>query len=218
MAMLVASAALAKAGGLGFVRLSASGDVTTTCPTPSPSPSPSESPSPSPSPSPSESPSASPSPSESPSSDQGDQNEQGDQDEQGTSDEQESSDQGDQDQQGTDEHQSGDCKKPEKDSKKQPPVSNADRAKACMEAAGMSPDATTNSGSPQVKTTGLDHAIETVLANCIKNPQAPGLLNALKHLVANRDRHAAHDADKAARRAAHDAAKAEHQASKGHGH
>src|SRR5438132_651681 len=116
MAMLVASAALAKTGGLGFIRLSASGDVTTTCPSPSPSPSPSA------------------------------------------------------------------------------------------------------SRSPQVKTTGLDHAIEMVLANCIKNPQAPGLLNALQHLVANRDRHAAHDADKAARRAAHDAAKAEHLASKGHGH
>ena len=218
MAMLVASAALAKTGGLGFIRLSASGDVTTTCPSPSPSPSPSESPSPSPSPSPSESPSPSPSPSESPSSDQGDQNEQGDQDEQGTPDGQESADQGDQDQQGTDEHQAGDCEKSDKGSKNQPPVGNADRQKACTEAAGKSLDSTTASGSPQVKTTGLDHAIEMVLANCIKNPQAPGLLNALQHLVANRDRHAAHDADKAARRAAHDAAKAEHLASKGHGH
>ena len=214
MAMLVASAALAKTGGLGFIRLSASGDVTTTCPSPSPSPSPSESPSPSPSPSPSESPSPSPSPSESPSSDQGDQNEQGDQDEQGTPDGQESADQGDQDQQGTDEHQAGDCEKSDKGSKNQPPVSPADRQKACMEAAGMSLDSTTASGSPQVKTTGLDHAIQMVLANCIKNPQAPGLLNALRHLVANRERHAAHDEEKAARKAAHDAAKA----SKGHGH
>src|SRR5437879_4399078 len=126
MAMLVASAALAKTGGLGFIRLSASGDVTTTCPSPSPSPSPSESPSPSPSPSPSESPSPSPSPSESPSSDQGDQNEQGDQD-----------------QQGTDEHQAGDCEKSDKGSKNQPPVGNADRQKACTEAAGKSLDSTT---------------------------------------------------------------------------
>ena len=61
---------------------------------------------------------------------------------------------------------------------------------------------------------GIELQIQMVLANCIKNPQAPGLLNALRHLVANRERHAAHDEEKAARKAAHDAAKA----SKGHGH
>lgn len=82
-----------------------------------------------------------------------------------------------------------------------------------MDAAGMSGSTASGISSNQ-KTTGLDHAIQMVLANCIKNPQAPGLLNALRHLVANRDRHAAHDAEKAARKAAHDAAKA----AKGHGH
>ena len=131
--------------------------------------------------------------------DQGDQDEQGDLNDQGTSDEQESDD----------------CKDDASDQgTTTPPTPSADREKACMEAAGMSTDSTAGGSSAQVKTTGLDHAIETVLANCIKNPQAPGLLNALHHLMANRDRHAAHDADKAARKAAHEAAKA----SKGHGH
>ena len=192
MGMLVASAALAKTGGLGFMRLTAAGDVTSSCPSPTPSPSPSESPSPS------------PSPSESPSPDQGTSDEQ-ESDDQSTTDEQESDDQG------TSEQESGDCKDSNKD--KKTGGNTADRQKACMDAAGMS-GSTAGTGSSQVKTTGLDHAIEMVLANCIKNPQAPGLLNALRHLVANRERHAAHDEEKAARKAAHDAAKA----SKGHGH
>jgi hypothetical protein len=61
-------------------------------------------------------------------------------------------------------------------------------------------------------THGLDHAIEVVLANCIKNPQAPGLENALMHLVMNRDRHDQHEAERAARAAAHEAAKAARRA------
>jgi hypothetical protein len=193
MGTLVASVALAKTGGLGFIRLSAAGDVTSSCPSPTPSPSPSESPAPSPSPS--ESPSLSSSPSESSSPDQGDQDEQGDQ--------------------GTSEQEGSDCKDT-KDNKK-PSATTADREKACLDAAGISGPTVGNSSS-QVTTTGLDHAIERVLANCIKNPQAPGLLNALRHLEANRERHAAHDDEKAARKAAHDAAKAARQAAKGHGH
>ena len=46
--------------------------------------------------------------------------------------------------------------------------------------------------------TGLAHAINTVEANCEKNLQAPGLVNALKHLVKNWERHQAHEAAKAA--------------------
>jgi len=46
--------------------------------------------------------------------------------------------------------------------------------------------------------TGLAHAINTVEANCEKNVQAPGLVNALGHLVANWQRHQAHEAAKAA--------------------
>src|SRR5947208_8339678 len=46
--------------------------------------------------------------------------------------------------------------------------------------------------------TGLAHAINTVEANCEKNLQAPGLVNALTHLVKNWERHQAHEADKAA--------------------
>src|SRR5438477_404265 len=46
--------------------------------------------------------------------------------------------------------------------------------------------------------TGLAHAINTVEANCEKNLQAPGLVNALGHLVLNWQRHQAHEAAKAA--------------------
>jgi len=63
-----------------------------------------------------------------------------------------------------------------------------------------------------VPATGLENAIQHVLANCIKNPQAPGLINALEHLYANQQRHAAHDAEKAAQKAAHDAEKAARKA------
>jgi hypothetical protein len=69
-----------------------------------------------------------------------------------------------------------------------------------------------------VKSTGLDHAIEVVLANCIKNPQAPGLVNALRHLVANRDRHLAHEAEKDARRMAREAAKIARRSAHDRGH
>jgi len=47
--------------------------------------------------------------------------------------------------------------------------------------------------------TGLAHAINTVEANCEKNLQAPGLVNALGHLVANWQRQQAHEAAKAAK-------------------
>jgi hypothetical protein len=46
--------------------------------------------------------------------------------------------------------------------------------------------------------TGLAHAINTVEANCEKNLQAPGLVNALTHLVKNWERHQLHEAAKAA--------------------
>ena len=80
-----------------------------------------------------------------------------------------------------------------------PPTDVTDpiREAECNDAAGVDPtvepavDVTT-------PTTGLDHAIEQVLANCLKNPGAPGLPNALTHLVANAERKAAHDAAKAA--------------------
>jgi len=94
-----------------------------------------------------------------------------------------------------------------------------DREAACNEAAGIDPTAPPATESP-VPVKGLDNAIAHVLANCLKNPDAPGLPNALKHLIANRDRQALHDAEreaakaardaeKAARKAAHDAAKGE---------
>lgn len=37
--------------------------------------------------------------------------------------------------------------------------------------------------------TGLQNAIARVEANCAKNPQAPGLVNALTHLLANQANH-----------------------------
>jgi hypothetical protein len=99
------------------------------------------------------------------------------------------------------------------------PGDPADREAECKEAAGMSTLTEGEGGAAdgtegEVKK-GLDHAIEVVLANCIKNPQAPGLVNALRHLVANRDRHLAHKAELAARRAARDAAKAARQSARG---
>jgi hypothetical protein len=105
-----------------------------------------------------------------------------------------------------------------------PPV-DPDRQVACETAAGLVPGS--GPGDEGVKLTGLDNAIAKVLANCLKNEKAPGLLNALRHLVANRDRHEAHEAEKALRaaeraerKAAHDAwkaaKKAAHEAG-GHG-
>jgi len=100
------------------------------------------------------------------------------------------------------------------------------REAECSAAAGMTVDAdgegdseaTAGGGTvSETKTTGLNHAIDVVLANCIKNPQAPGLVNALRHLVENRDRHMAREAAKAERRAAREAAKTARQGAKGHG-
>jgi hypothetical protein len=145
----------------------------------------------------------------------------------GTSEEQESDDQGtpedqESDDQGTSEDQESDesCEQSDEGTADQS-GDQGDREKACREAAGMTEEpggGTEGEETSETEATGLDHAIEVVMANCIKNPQAPGLLNALRHLVANRDNHMAHDEELAARRAAHDAAKAEHQASKGEGH
>jgi hypothetical protein len=100
------------------------------------------------------------------------------------------------------------------------PVADPDRQAACEDAAGH----TVDEGSDE-KLKGLDNAISHVLANCIKNPQAPGLVNALEHLRANQERHELHDALKDARKAAHEAAKAARKAAhgvgkqgSGHGH
>lgn len=157
-------------------------------------------------------------------------------DDQGTTEEEGSDDQGSQDE-GTsedegskDEGSSEECEDPEGDETTKPdegdeatqPGDPADREAECNEAAGVSPAPEGEGGSEatqeDAKTTGLDHAIEVVLANCIKNPQAPGLVNALRHLVANRDRHLAHQAELAARRAAREAAKAAGHGAHGLGH
>jgi PT repeat-containing protein len=87
------------------------------------------------------------------------------------------------------------------------------RVAACEEAAGRS------SEPSEEKLTGLDRAIDRVLANCIKNPQAPGLVNALERLSENHERQEgreeAREAQKAAREAAREARKAAKQG--GHG-
>jgi hypothetical protein len=131
------------------------------------------------------------------------------------------------DEQGEDEGDDQECEEPEGDGTSKPadegdgtpkPPPSPEREAACKEAAGIKEGSGGSAGSDTTtpeKTTGLDHAIEVVLANCIKNPQAPGLLNALRHLVANRDKHLAHDLEKAARRAAHEAAKAARRAGPG---
>jgi len=112
-----------------------------------------------------------------------------------------------------------------------------ERATACAGAAGLEPDAEGEDGGGEgepievEKLKGLDNAIAHVLENCLKNPDAPGPLNALEHLAANAERHEAHElwkaeragereAAKAERRAAHDAAKAAPDVAKaaaGHG-
>lgn len=155
------------------------------------------------------------------SDDQGQESE--DQDQESDDQGQESAEQeSDEQDEGSQEQESEDCE-PTED--QEASDSTSDRASSetreadCREAAGMSEASTDGTGSEDegegFRETGLDHAIATVLANCIKNPQAPGLLNALRHLVANQARHEAHDAEKEARRAAREAAKAEREASKG---
>ncbi len=52
---------------------------------------------------------------------------------------------------------------------------------------------------PADQAKGLAHALQVVEANCEKNLQAPGLLVALDHLVANYQRQLAHQADEAAK-------------------
>lgn len=100
----------------------------------------------------------------------------------------------------------------ESDEDEPEPTESGDRQAECEVAAGLSDEEQDES---EEKVTGLDNAIERVLANCIKNPQAPGLLNALRHLAENRERKMARDEAKAERRAAHDAAKS-HGKGKGH--
>lgn len=78
-------------------------------------------------------------------------------------------------------------------------LSGGDRRADCEEAAGLSADDEPEASEQRSK--GLDHAIEVVLANCIKNPQSRGLVNALRHLAANRDKHLARDEAKAERKA-----------------
>jgi hypothetical protein len=62
------------------------------------------------------------------------------------------------------------------------------REAACNEAAGVTPhpEETEDTIDPAVeKPHGLENAIAHILANCTHNPQAPGLLVAIRHLVAN---------------------------------
>lgn len=97
------------------------------------------------------------------------------------------------------------------------------RILACETAAGLveeAPEGEVAEEEPveEEQLTGLDNAIDHVLANCIKNPQAPGLVNALERLNENRERHEAHMEAVAAAKAEREAAKAErtaeHQAKK----
>ena len=82
------------------------------------------------------------------------------------------------------------------------------RVAACEQAAGRSSEP---SGE---KLTGLDRAIDRVLANCIKNPRAPGLVNALERLSQNLERKEAREEAREARKAAREAAKAARKTAK----
>jgi hypothetical protein len=113
------------------------------------------------------------------------------------------------------------------------------REAECSEAAGLEDGATVEETYGDVDAPyGQKHSTEVLLVNCMKNPQAKGLLRALenhaRHLerwearaelraerdAAKAERKAAHDAAKAERKAAHDAAKAAsgHGGGKGKGH
>ncbi len=73
----------------------------------------------------------------------------------------------------------------------------------------------TDGAEPTEETMGLDNAIEHVLANLLKNPDAPGLVNALGRLIENRERHETHEAAKVEAEEARDAAKAARAAAHG---
>lgn len=91
-----------------------------------------------------------------------------------------------------------------------PQVVDGDRDAACDAAAGIE-----DSPLPEeTKLIGLENAISHVLENCKKNPQAPGLLNALERLAENRARKEVRDEAKAERKAEHDARKAAKKAGK----
>ena len=88
----------------------------------------------------------------------------------------------------------------------------------CNEAAGLPPTGGAGPGTDTTKLTGLDNAIAHVLANCLTNTNAPGLVTALHHLVHNRDLQAAHQAELAAAKAARDATHAAQAAARGNEH
>jgi hypothetical protein len=113
------------------------------------------------------------------------------------------------------------------------------REAECNEAAGLEDGATVEETYGDVDAPyGQKHSTEVLLVNCMKNPQAKGLLRALenhaRHLerwearaelraerdAAKAERKAARDAAKAERKAARDAAKAAsgHGGGKGKGH
>ena len=77
-------------------------------------------------------------------------------------------------------------------------IDQVERAAECNASAGIDQGGTDADADAAAPTTGLEHAIERVLANCLGNPGAPGLPNALEHLVANAERKAAREAAKAA--------------------
>jgi hypothetical protein len=130
----------------------------------------------------------------------GDGNDQGTT-EDGDSDDQGTTEEGDADDQGEDCESDDDAEDEdpaETEDAQEPSETDPEREAACNEAAGIDPTADPEpvEGEPE-KATGLDNAIEHVLANCMKNEKAPGLLNALQHLVANQERKEIHDAWKA---------------------
>lgn len=92
-------------------------------------------------------------------------------------------------------------------------VTQGDRDAACDAAAGIAD----NPLPEGERLTGLPNAISHVLENCMKNPQAPGLVNALERLAENRERKEARDEAKAERKAEREARKAESHAGRGAG-
>jgi hypothetical protein len=82
-------------------------------------------------------------------------------------------------------------------------IALVDREAACHEAAGLDEHPLPEDG----RLRGLDNAISRVFENCMKNPQAPGLIVALERLAENRAKKEAREEAKAERRAEREARK-----------
>lgn len=101
----------------------------------------------------------------------------------------------------------------EPDGSEEEAVASADREAECRAAAGVDEHPLPENE----RLRGLDNATSRVLENCVKNPQAPGLIVALERLAENRAKKEARDEAKSERREEREARK-DAKPAKGVGH